>query len=72
MHLERVRGNKITFLKDTGGPIIVEFKDGQVFGGDVDDYETGVFWLYNCMRLNKKKHEWQNHGIMTEFEGKKN
>lgn len=52
-------------------PVIVEFKDGQIFGGYVDDYETGVFWLYDCKRLSKKDHEWQSHGIMTEIEGKK-
>jgi len=38
-------------------PVIVEFLDGQIFGGYVDDFEIDVFWLYDCKRLSKKEHE---------------
>jgi hypothetical protein len=71
LHLEKIKGRKSKALDEMiNEPVIVEFKDGQIFGGYVDDYETGAFWLYDCLRLNKRGHEWKNHGIMTEFEGK--
>ena len=52
-------------------PVIVEFTSGEVFGGYVDDYESGVFWLYDCKRLSKKDHEWRNHGFMIKIDRKK-
>jgi hypothetical protein len=70
VHLETIKGRKNTFLDEMlDEPIVVEFKNGQIFGGNIDGYETGAFWLYNCKRLDKKANEWKNHGIMIEFEG---
>jgi hypothetical protein len=72
VHIEKIHGRKSKAIREMiDEPVIVEFKDGQIFGGNVDGYETGVFWLCDCKRLSKKDHEWQSHGIMTEIEGKK-
>jgi hypothetical protein len=71
LRLERVKGRKSKALKDMyDEPLILEFKDGQIYGGNFDEYEEGVIWLYNCKRLDKESHEWKNHGITTEIEGK--
>lgn len=72
MDLERIGGRKSKALEEMyDEPCIVEFKDGQVYGGNVDEYEEGVFWLYNCKKLDKKKHQWKSHGVMREYKGKK-
>ena len=70
LHLERVIGRKSTALQGMyDEPCIIEFKNGQVYAGNIDDYEDGTFWLYNCKLLDKKKHEWKKHGIMFESDG---
>lgn len=67
MRIEKLKGRKSKILNEMiNEPVIIEFKDNQIFGGYVDDYETGTFWLYDCKRLNKKGHEWVSHGIMSE------
>lgn len=71
LRLERIRGRKSKALRDIADvPLILEFKNKRVYGGNLDDYEDGCIWLYNCKRLDKRKKEWVNHGIMIEFEGK--
>jgi hypothetical protein len=71
LRLERIKGRKSRALEDMHDePCILEFKDGEIYGGNFDEYEEGVIWLYNCRRLYRKSHEWKSHGIMTELEGK--
>lgn len=54
-------------------PVIVELKNGKVYGGRLDEYYYnggGVVALYHCKLLDKKSHKWSNHDMMVKFEGK--
>jgi len=44
MHIEKVTGRKRNALEDMiNEPIIVELKNCEIFGGNIDDYEDGFF-----------------------------
>lgn len=54
-------------------PIVIEFQDGTVYGGRVDDYYYdggGIVSLYYCKLLDKSNHKWVDHDVMIELEGK--
>lgn len=71
MSFERVKGRKSKALEDLyDKTLVLQFKDGKVYGGNLDGYEEGVISLYGCKRLDKKRSKWKNHGIIVEFEGK--
>lgn len=53
----------------TNKPMILELKNGKVYGGRFDDYSYdggGVVALYSCRLLDKDGHRWVNHDIMIE------
>jgi small nuclear ribonucleoprotein (snRNP)-like protein len=71
MYLRRLKGRKSKALRDVDIPIIIELKNGEVYGGRVDDYlEGGELVLYSCKLLDKESHRWVDHDRMIEFEGK--
>lgn len=71
MYLIRLRGRKSKALRDVDIPIIMELKNGKVYGGRVDDYiEGGELAVYDCRLLDKKDHKWVDHDRMIEVEGK--
>lgn len=52
-------------------PIIIEFRNGKIYGGRVDDYfydGGGIVSLYDCKLLDKSNHRWVDHDIMTKVE----
>ncbi len=71
MSFERIKGRKSKALDNLyDRTLVLEFKDGKVYGGYLDGYEEGIIYLYGCKRLDKKSSSWKDHGIMVEFEGK--
>jgi small nuclear ribonucleoprotein (snRNP)-like protein len=65
MHIEKVTGRKSKALEDMiNEPVIAQMKNGKVFGGNVDDYEKGVFSLYHCKLLDQTCHKWVSHGMI--------
>jgi len=74
VYLERLKGRKSEALEDmTNDPMILELKNGKVYGGRLDEYYYnggGVVALYYCRLLDKGNNTWVDHDITTRFEGK--
>ena len=52
-------------------PMIVELKNGKVYGGRLDEYYYnggGVVALYYCKLLDKSSLKWVDHDIMVKYE----
>ena len=64
MLLERLRGRRSKLLDDLlGESLILELKNGEVFGGRLDEYYYnggGIISLYYCKSLDKKNLIWRN------------
>jgi len=71
VHFRRLTGRKSKTLRNMDDEIlIIELKNGKVYGGIQDGYEAGAVWVYSCKRLDKNNHRWIDHDIMIEVEGK--
>jgi hypothetical protein len=72
MLFEKVKGRKSKSLQEdlVGKTLVLEFKNGSIYGGILDGYEEGIVYMIGCKRLDKKRKEWKNHGIMVEYKGK--
>ena len=72
MYLRRLRGRKSVALKEMiNDPMIVELKNGKVYGGRLDEYYYnggGVVALYYCKLLDKSSLKWVDHDIMVKYE----
>jgi hypothetical protein len=70
MYLERLRGRKSSsVLKELiDEAMILELKNGKVYGGQLDDYECNagvVISLYHCKLLDRKRCVWMDHDVMV-------
>ena len=74
MYLKRLGGRKSVTLKDMiNDPMIVELKNGKIYGGRLDEYYYnggGVVALYSCKLLDKIGLKWVDHDIMVKVEDK--
>ena len=61
LHLERVIGRKSTALQGMyDEPCIIEFKNGQVYAGNIDDFETELFGYITSNYLIRKSMSGKN------------
>jgi hypothetical protein len=59
MRLERLTGRKSEELEDlVDQPLVVELRDGKVYGGRLYEYHDGAIALYSCSRLDKRGRKW--------------
>lgn len=59
MRLERLTGRKSKELENlVDQPLVVELRDGQVYGGRLGEYLDGTIAIYSCSRLEKKGLRW--------------
>jgi hypothetical protein len=59
MRLERLTGRRNKEREEfTDQPLVVELKNGRVYGGRLDEYYNGTIALYSCVILDKKRRKW--------------
>ncbi len=77
LYLQRLTGRRGNLLQDmVNDPIIVELKNGKVYGGKLDRYcyyhstGGGVVVLYDCKLLSQDEKKWIDHDILKKYEKK--